>query len=467
MRVSRKQLKIGLAAYGTGWDLDAWRLPEATNSGLVDPSVIADLATTAERGKLDYLFAGSSLATEPDVLSRVFRWDSAVFAGYAAARTEHVGFLVTYNSSFEHPYHVARQLATLDRFSRGRAAINTVFGIDRGAGGATENFKGFGVPTEESKYRRAAEFTEVLYDLLYHSWDRDFLLDDKGRGVLVKPGTWHEISADGEFFRVRGPLNVPPPVQRHIPNVHVGESQASLEYGARFAQARFSPYYGLKEGKLRYAEQKRRVADAGGDPEKFLVLPGINFYIAGTSREARAKYRQILAFQQNVELPTAFVAALDLQLPAGEVRPDDRLQDVLGSAKLTPETLEHALAAEMSASPPRLTRHLNMSTDHAQVARDVLDALGDDEDVKLGDLFRVVQKKRASLGQFVGNPQEFADWFEENLEESVLDGVQLFPPYHRGPADFFVDHVVPELQRRGIFRTEYESTRLEENLGTV
>ncbi len=98
--MSRKQLKIGLAAYGTGWDLDAWRLPEATNSGLVDPSVIADLAATAERGKLDYLFAGSSVAAEPDVLSRVFRWDSAVFAGHAAARTEHVGFLVTYNSGF-------------------------------------------------------------------------------------------------------------------------------------------------------------------------------------------------------------------------------------------------------------------------------------------------------------------------------------------------------------------------------
>jgi N-acetyl-S-(2-succino)cysteine monooxygenase len=97
----------------------------------------------------------------------------------------------------------------------------------------------------------------------------------------------------------------------------------------------------------------------------------------------------------------------------------------------------------------------------------VLALLGDDEDVTLGDLFRVVQKQRASLGRFVGDPQEFADWFEENLEESVFDGVQLFPPYHRGPADFFVDHVVPELQRRGIFRKEYESTRLEENLGLV
>jgi FMN-dependent oxidoreductase (nitrilotriacetate monooxygenase family) len=459
----KKQLKLGLAAYGTGWDQDAWQLPDATNSGLIDPSVITDLAAIAERGKLDYLFAGSSLATEPLVLQRIFRWDSAVFAGYAAARTEHVGFLVSYNSSFEHPYLVARQLATLDRFSHGRAAINTVFGIDR-EGGPTENFKGFAVPNEETKYQRAKEFTEVLYRLLYESWDDDFLLDDKEKGTLIKPGSWHEIDASGEFFSVRGPLNAPPPVQKHIPNVHVGESPASLDYGARFAQARFSPYYGLKEGKLHYAELKRRVADAGGNADAFLVLPGITFYLAGTNKEARAKYRQILSFQQTVEMPAAFAAAFNLN--AEDVHPDDKVRDVLGSPGLNPETLERALGAGPGTVAPRSHR-TSRDGDHAQIAREVLALLGDDEDVTLGDLFRVVQKQRASLGRFVGDPQEFADWFEENLEESVFDGVQLFPPYHRGPADFFVDHVVPELQRRGIFRKEYESTRLEENLGLV
>jgi alkanesulfonate monooxygenase SsuD/methylene tetrahydromethanopterin reductase-like flavin-dependent oxidoreductase (luciferase family) len=459
----KKQLKLGLAAYGTGWDQDAWQLPDATNSGLIDPSVISDLATIAERGKLDYLFAGSSLATEPLVLQRIFRWDSAVFAGYAAARTEHVGFLVSYNSSFEHPYLVARQLATLDRFSHGRAAINTVFGIDR-EGGPTENFKGFAVPNEETKYQRAKEFTEVLYRLMYESWDDDFLLDDKEKGTLIKPGSWHEIGASGEFFSVRGPLNAPPPVQKHIPNVHVGESSASLDYGARFAQARFSPYYGLKEGKLRYAELKRRVAEAGGNADTFLVLPGITFYLAGTNKEARAKYRQILSFQQTVEMPAAFAAAFNLN--AEDVHPDDKVRDVLGSAGLNPETLERALGAGPgTVAPP--SHRTSRDGDHAQIAREVLALLGDDEDVTLGDLFRVVQKQRASLGRFVGDPQEFADWFEENLAESVFDGVQLFPPYHRGPADFFVDHVVPELQRRGIFRKEYESTRLEENLGLV
>jgi N-acetyl-S-(2-succino)cysteine monooxygenase len=463
-RTTKRQLKIGLAAYGTGWDLDAWRLPDATNAGLLDPSVITDVALAAERGKLDYIFAGSSLASEPHVLSRIFRWDSAVFGGFAAAKTEHVGFLMTYNSSFEHPFFVARQLATLDRFSHGRAAINTVSGIDRA--GATENFKGYHTPDEASKYQRAAEFTEVIYRLLYESWDEDLLLDDKEDGTLVKPGSWHPINAKGEFFEVRGPLNVPPPIQKHIPNVHVGESEESLNYGARWAQARFSPYYGIEEGKARYAAQKQRVAEAGGDPEKFLILPGVTPYVAGTRKEARARYRQVLAFEQIAELPAAFAAAFNLDVE--KVRPEDRVIDVLGSIELDPDVVESALVAQAGSGPAPFGQQLGgRARDYKIIARDVIDIVSDDEQVTLGDLFRVVQKHRHGQEKFVGDTNDFADWFEENLEESVFDGAQVFPPYHRGPADFFVDHVVPELQRRGIFRKEYESNHLEENLGTI
>jgi alkanesulfonate monooxygenase SsuD/methylene tetrahydromethanopterin reductase-like flavin-dependent oxidoreductase (luciferase family) len=463
-RTTKKQLKIGLAAYGTGWDLDAWRLPDATNAGLLDPSVITDVALAAERGKLDYIFAGSSLASEPHVLSRVFRWDSAVFGGFAAAKTEHVGFLMTYNSSFEHPFFVARQLATLDRFSHGRAAINTVSGIDRE--GATENFKGYRTPDEASKYQRAAEFTEIIYRLLYESWDEDLLLDDKNNGPLIKPDSWHEINAKGEFFEVRGPLNVPPPIQKHIPNVHVGESEESLNYGAHWAQARFSPYYGKEEGKVRYAAQKQRVAEAGGDPDKFQILPGVTPYVAGTRKEARARYRQVLAFEQVAELPAAFAAAFNLDME--KVRPEDKVIDVLGSIDLDPDVVESALVAQAGSGPAPFGQQLGgRARDYKIIARDVIDIVSDDEQVTLGDLFRVVQKHRHGQEKFVGDTNDFADWFEENLEESVFDGAQVFPPYHRGPADFFVDHVVPELQRRGIFRKEYESNHLEENLGTI
>ena len=379
-------------------------------------------------------------------------------------RPEHVGFLLTYNSSFEHPFFVARELATLDRFSHGRAAINTVSGIDR-EGGPAENIKVLNPPSEASKYQRAAEFTEVIYRLLYESWDEDPVLDDKKGGALMRPSSWHEINFKGEFFEVRGPLNAPPPVQKHIPNVHVGESEDSMNYGAQWAQARFSPYYGIEEGKVRYAAQKQRVKEAGGDPEKFLILPGVTPYVAATKKEARAKYREVLAFEQIVALPGAFAAAFNLD--AEKIHPEDKVVDVLGAAGLDPERVERALVAEAGSGPAPFGQLGARVRDYKVIARGVVDIVSDDESVTIGDLFRVVQRHRHGQDKFVGDTNDFADWFEENLEESVFDGAQVFPPYHRGPADFFVDHVVPELQRRGIFRTEYESSRLEENLGTI
>ncbi|WP_395245575.1 LLM class flavin-dependent oxidoreductase [Agromyces sp. MMS24-K17] len=452
MTKNERQLKLGLAAYGTGWDLDAWRLPDATNAGLEDPRVIADLAVTAERGLFDYVFVGSALASEPTRLNRVFRWDSAVYAGHAAARTSHVGFLVTYNSSYEHPYFVARQLATLDRFSAGRAALNVVSGVDR-EGGPTANFGRYPVADEESKYRRAAEFTEAVYRLLYESWDRDYLLDDRAAGTLVRPGSWHEVDISGEFFDIRGPLNVAPPVQARIPNVHVGLSEASLDYGARYAQARFSPYFGTDAGQEHYAAQKRRVAAAGGDPERFLVLPGVTFYLAGTAREARAKHREILDLELTEQLPASFAAAFGLQ--PEEVAPDARLRDAVEAGGLTLEQIKPALDALEVGGGRRGAPWLRET---------LADAL-DDGDLTFAEFFRFIQKHREGQGIFVGDPAGFADWITDRFTGRVFDGLQLFPPYHRGPADFLVDHVVPELQRRGVFRREYESSVLEVNLG--
>ncbi|MFD7137416.1 NtaA/DmoA family FMN-dependent monooxygenase [Streptomyces sp. NPDC059894] len=448
----RRKLRLGLAAYGTGWDLDAWRLPEANNAGLTDPSVILDIARTAERGLLDYVFAGSALGSEPGRLNRVFRWDNFVYAGHAAALTKNLGFVMSVNSSFEHPYAVARQLATLDNFNGGRTALNVVFGIDRD-GDPIGNYGKNPVPTERTKYDRAREFTTVVNRLLYDSWDDDLLLDDKAGGTLIRPGSWHQIDFHGEHFDVRGPLNVPPPVQRHIPIVQVGLSDESLRYGADFGQLRFSPYFGISRGKEEYRRVKELVAANGRDPDKFKIIPGITFYLAGTAREARAKYNEISAFQLDEALPAAFSKALGIDLSA--VRDNERVLDVVDVDALADDVLKPLIAdrARNSADDRELLRHI------------LTDKIG--EDATLRELYRHVQRSRhEQQPAVVGDARTIADWLEENLEEEVLDGVQLFPPYHRGPADLFVDLVVPELQRRGIFRTEYEASTLQGLLDT-
>ncbi|WP_203580195.1 LLM class flavin-dependent oxidoreductase [Microbacterium hibisci] len=457
----KKKLRIGLAAYGTGWDLRAWRLPEANSQGLIDPSVIIDIARIAERGKLDYIFAGSALSAEPDALQRIHRWDSAVFAGYAAAITRNVGFLVSVNSSFEHPYLVARQIATLDNFSQGRAALNVVFGIDR-AGRPDLNFGKTLVPDDDTKYARAREFTVVLNQLL-HSWDRDFVLDDKANGVLVRPDSWRRIDFSGEFFEVRGPLNAPPPVQKQIPNVHVGTSDASLAYGADLAQVRFSPYFGLEEGREEYRRLKSLVAARGRDPETFKIIPGVTFYVGGTLREAREKFREIERFQVTTQIPAAYSRAFGVDL-AG-VSEDEKVLNVLSIDDVGPDSLTQ-LVEEDARGRHREGQPRQNGDDRTWLREVVFDTLGD-EDLTLGELYRFTLNHRYAQGALVGDAQKISNWLETHLEAEALDGVQLFPPYHRGPADAFVDLVIPELQRRGIFRTEYESTTLEGNLGTT
>lgn len=456
---SRKRLRIGLAAYGTGWDVNAWRLPEATNSGLLDPSVILDVARIAERGTLDYVFAGSALASEPDRYNRVFRWDSAVYAGALAATTRGVGFVASWNTSFEHPYTVARQVATADRFTGGRIGVNLVMGIDR-EGGPGDNFRGFPMPDQASKYDRAEEFTEVLWGLLHDTWDDDLLLDDREKGVLVRPGSWRRLDFSGEHFRVRGPLNVPPAVQRRVPLVHVGESAQSLDHGARHAQVRFSPYYGFDEGRRRYRDAKDRVARLGRDPETFLVIPGITFYLGGTLAEARRIFNDIDERQHKEVIPAYLGKLLDVDLTGVPIR--SKVRDVLPLERIHADALKSGLTGPQAGVG---TVEAGGVDDRVWVA----ELLGrfPDGDISLGEFYHSVRSHQQGEEVFVGDPTRFADWLERNLLDDVLDGVQLFPPYHRGPADMFVDHVVPELRRRGIFRTRYESDLLEENLGVV
>lgn len=460
--MTKKQLRLGLAAYGTGWDNEAWRLPESVNVGLNDPSVIVDIARIAERGKLDYIFAGSAIASEPNRWNRIYRWDSAAFGGFAAAQTSDVGFLLTYNTSFEHPYFVARQIATLDILSKGRIGFNAVTGIDRAAdqGGPSANFANWPLPDDDSKYTRVIEFTEILNKLLY-SWDEDYLLDDKVNGQLVRPGSFHEIDYAGEHFVVKGPLNVARPIQKAIPNVHVGASERSTAYGAEYAHARFAPYVGHDAGKKEYADHKARIAAAGRDPEKFKILPGITFYIGGTVAEAREKFRQIQAFTQTVDAPARIGAAFGVDL--SEVKPTEKFFDVIDIEKVGFDSLKAVLpdgAGVRREGTPR------KADDDRQWLQDVVvKQLG--EDITLADVYQFVVRHRAGQGKIIGDAKHIADFLEEGLEDEVFDGVQFFPPYHRGPADLLVDLVVPELQRRGIFRKEYEGKTLEENLGTV
>lgn len=459
----KKQLHLGLALYPVGWDLLAWRLPEAYGRGLLDPGLAVDLARAAERGLFDHIFIGSSFANAPANHQNIGRWDSFVLAGHVSAHTRNLGLLVSANSSLEHPYFVARQLATLDHFSDGRAGINIVSGIER-IGNPPANVGKHPVPKREEIHARAEEFTKLLFGLLY-SWDRDFLLDDKEGGRFVNPDSFKAQNFKGQFFDVAGALNTAAPIQQQIPNFHVGYSEQSLAYGAQYAQARFSPLHDLVQGKAAYKAHKARIAANGRDPDKFKVIPGVQIYPGATQAEAIAKFRQIEAFWTEAVIPAGLSRALGVDLST--ISLDEKVFNVVDFESIQPLSLGEVLTKDKNTTGildrDRTPEYPN--EDFKTYLREwVLNVFSPDE-LTFKDLIQFLRWK-PHFPVLVGDTKKIADWLEEQLEEETLDGVQVFPPYHRGPVHLFVDLVVPELQRRGIYRTEYEASTFEKNLGT-
>ena len=210
MTSSKRQLHLGMAGYPVGWDLLAWRLPEAYGRGLLDPALAIDLARAAERGLFDHIFLGSSYANAPGNHQNIGRWDSFVLAGHLSAHTRNLSFLVSANSSLEHPFFVARQLATLDHFSGGRAGIDIVSGVER-IGNPPANVGKHPVPQSNEIYARAEEFTKLLYGLLYSCGSR-FSSRRQSRWPIRQSASFKPQKFKGEFFEVAGALNVAAPI---------------------------------------------------------------------------------------------------------------------------------------------------------------------------------------------------------------------------------------------------------------
>ncbi|WP_109525769.1 MULTISPECIES: NtaA/DmoA family FMN-dependent monooxygenase [Nocardia] len=457
----RRQLKIGYSIWPTGHHRTAWRLPEAVNSGTTDAALLAKSIRTAERGLFDYFFIGNSVKSDPHSTrangNETFKIEGYTLAGYAAAITERIGVVVTINATYSDPYNTARAIASLDHLTHGRAGLNVITGV-AGSHEAAANFSRSAHPDTEDKYDWADEFTDVVYALL-GSWEPDWLLDDRATGRFLDPAKGHRIDHEGKFFSVRGPLNVPPPPQGRIPLIHAGTSERSFEYGARYADIRFSPYRGPEWNRRYYDDIKGRLAAHGRDPEHQFILPGFTFFVADTTREARAKYREIQRFTTDEYLPHAVSDFVGIDLSS--VKPTERVLDVIDPSALRP-TLTGADDLAAAGNTWTIDRYTGNKLWAVELA---LEAYGGDEAVTFRDLFNYIANFPGNQAPVVGGGREVADWIEQRFEDREIDGVKVFPPYSEYPLEAFVDLVVPELQRRGIFRTEYTTSTLRDHLG--
>ncbi|WP_431285729.1 NtaA/DmoA family FMN-dependent monooxygenase [Humitalea sp. 24SJ18S-53] len=424
----RKHIRLGFSIWATGFHPAGWRLPDARADSTFDPVFLKRTAQLSEAAKLDFYFIGDRVVGLPEQQTEhpnlVLRPEAFTLAGYIAAVTEKIGIVATVNTTYAHPFNVARASATLDHLSGGRLALNVVTGRDPEA---AQNFGRDEHWQTDRRFDTATEFTEVVHQL-WDSWEDGALVAEKDGGRFLDPDRVHRIDYRGEEFQVRGPLNIVRPPQGQVPILTAGQSERSREYGAKYADIRFGHALQLNKARAYYAEVKGRLTKYGRSADSQSLVCGIAYYVGETKAEGHAIYRRV----QELTVAPPNLAPLSTALGAdlsGE-RPDAWIGEVAALAKLDPDAARIVEQAKLSYGDDRIT---------------------------LLDLFRTFRRTNGGA-EVVGGPKEVADYFETWFEERAADGFILFPPYLPGSLENFTRFVVPELQRRGLFRTEYEGS---------
>ncbi len=437
MTAAKKQLHLGFTIWPTGFHPAGWRLPQSKTDGNSDADFLKKMAQKAEAAKFDFFFIGDQIVGLPEWQyqrpNQVLRPEALSYAGYIAGATDKIGIVTTVNVTYANPYSVARATATLDHLSKGRIGWNVVTGEAEAAAG------NYGREThwENSKrYEWAEEFVGVVKQL-WDSWEDDARIADRESGVLIDESKVHRIRHQGKYFSVEGPLNVERPVQGQIPIVNAGRSERSIDFGARYSDIKFtnSSALGFTGAKAYYKKLKQRVADEGRDPDKQFIIPGLIVYVAATRQEAFALYRQI--------------------------------QD-LTKVETDGKTLFDTLGQDLSAYGDHteietIINDLSFSDEALGIIHQAQDNIGPG-DFTLRRLFLYIHR-RWFFKEVVGDANDIANLLEQWFVEEAADGFMIFPPYVPGGAEAFFDLVVPELQQRGLFRTEYEGSTLREHFG--
>lgn len=431
MPKSARRLHLNAFLMGVGHHEAAWRHPRTDARRVLQVQHFQELAQIAERGRLDSVFFADGLAVGP----RVEHNTQAIFEPITlltamAVVTEHVGLIATASTGYNEPYNLARKFASLDHISGGRAGWNIVT-----SGGADEarNFGFDDTPDHAGRYDRAAEFVDVAVEL-WDSWEDDAIELDAESGRFADPAKVHTIDHSGDRFSVRGPLNTPRSAQGRPVLVQAGSSESGKNFAARYAEAVFTAQRTLAEGQDFYRDLKARVIKAGRDPQSLKILPGIVPFIGATEAEAQALEQEFT----------------DLISPAYSLR---QLSTMLGV-----DLTEHSLDAPLPPLPP--IDRIQGNKSRYTLVKD----LAENEKLTVRELIGKLGGGRGHR-TFAGTPEQIADEIELWFANDAADGFNVMPPYLPGGLEDFTSHVVPILQERGLFRTEYTATTLRGHYG--
>lgn len=443
--MSKPQKQIRLAAHFPGVNnFTVWSDPKSGSH--IDFSSFVHLAQTAERAKFDFLFLAEGLRLREQGgqiydLDVVGRPDTFTVLTALAAVTERLGLTGTINSTFNEPYEVARQFASLDHLSGGRAAWNVVTSWDTFTG---ENFRRGGFLPQEERYSRAKEFLSTANEL-FDSWRGDEIVADPASGTFLRDAQAGAFVHKGQHFDIQGRFNVPRSPQGRPVIFQAGDSDEGREFAASSADAIFSRYSTLKEGQAFYTDVKGRLAKYGRARDQLLILPAATFVLGETDAEAEELAHEVR--RQQVSGATAikhleFVWNRDLSA----YDPDGPLPDI------DPDLGEHTIA--------RGRAHVRMYRDPLATAREWRELAAANK-WSIRDLVIETGNRQS----FVGSPASVAQAINEFVQADASDGFILAPHITPGGLDVFADTVVPLLQERGVFRTEYDGTTLRDHLG--
>ncbi|MDR3464842.1 MAG: LLM class flavin-dependent oxidoreductase [Xanthobacteraceae bacterium] len=430
--MSHRQLRLGAFMRPISIHTGAWRYPGAIPDANFNFPVIRRMAQKLEAGKFDAFFMADHLAVlnmPVNALKRshtVTSFEPFTLLSALAGATERLGLIATGSTTFDAPYHVARRFASLDHISGGRAGWNIVTTSNPDA---ALNFGLDDHMEHDERYRRAREFYDVVTGL-WDSFADDAFVRDVEQGLYFDPARMHVLDHKGKYLSVRGPLNIARPVQGWPVIVQAGASEAGKQLAAETAEAVFTGGGSLKDAQALYADIKGRMAKVGRDRDHMKILPGAFVVVGETDDEAKEKRARLDAL---VHYDSA-IASLSVWLGVD------------------------ASGFDPDAPLPELPK-----TNASQSGQERLVTLARRENL-------TVRQLAARVGgygglAFVGTPKTIADGMEEWLTTEASDGFNVMFPYLPEGLDDFVDKVVPELQRRGIFRREYEGATLRENLG--
>jgi FMN-dependent oxidoreductase (nitrilotriacetate monooxygenase family) len=427
-------MKLGAFLHPTGHHIAAWRHPSSHANGHIDFRYYSELARIAERGKLDTIFIADSPGVRNWPLESTSRVDLYVapfepltLLAALAPLTSRIGLSATVTTTYNEPFHVARKIASLDHISGGRAGWNLVTSVNSAE---AYNFGHTAHPLHEERYRRAREFAKVVRGL-WDSWDDDAFVYDRDTGRYFEPERVHVLAHGGQHFNVRGPLNVPRPPQGHPVVIEAGSSEPGKALAAENADVVFTNQSSLQSAQSFFADLKGRVGQHGRLPEDVKILPGLFPVIGRTKQEAQDKFD---------ELQTLVHPDVGVKL----------LSEMLGGVDLSGRSIDGPLPSIADSNYSKTALHQIQT-----MARSGL---------TIRQLYLRLASGRGHL-QIIGTAQDIADQMEEWFLKEGCDGFNVMPPCLPGDLTAFVDQVVPELQRRGLFRRDYEGRTLRDHLG--